>query len=223
MSFYLYSIYTILNLVLMVWGIYIWQRKKDLKTFLIIAISFGLVYDNAILSLGGFLRGGELLYYLSLPRFILHQVVLPGVIWATFEQVRLAGLPWAQGITANRIVIGLSISVIILGILTRILPLDLQLVEMGGINRYINQGVSGPPIVSIISIGFAAVMGVFLWKKIQWPWVFLTAVLVFIGEGIPIELIRRVAGSGAEVLFIISLLMTEGQVHYHHNLDAETR
>jgi len=34
-------------------------------------------------------------------------------------------------------------------------------------------------------------------------------VLVFIGEGVPVEIVRRIVGSGAEVLFIIAMLMTE--------------
>jgi hypothetical protein len=179
---------------------------------LVVAVSFGLVYDNLILSVGGFLDGGQLLYALSVPRFILHQLVLPGIIWVTFEQVRLSGARWAQRILAERVIILLSIVVVILGIVTRLIPMHLQLVEMGGINRYMNKGASGPPIVSIASIGFAGAMGLFLWRKSKWPWTFLTALMVFVGEGIPIELIRRVVGSGAEILFIAALLTTEQRV-----------
>jgi hypothetical protein len=87
--------------------------------------------------------------------------------------------------------------------------MDLQLVEMGGILRYVDEGASGPPIVSIVSIGFAGVIGLLFWRRDRWPWVFLTALLVFIGEGIPVEVVRRVLGSGAEVLFMYALVRTE--------------
>ena len=72
-----------------------------------------------------------------------------------------------------------------------------------------DEGASGPPIVSIVSIGFAGAMGLLLWIKNRWPWVFITALLVFIFEGIPIELVKRVAGSGAEVLFIMAREMVK--------------
>jgi hypothetical protein len=103
----------------------------------------------------------------------------------------------------------LSIVVLVLGILTRIVPMDLQPSEMDGLSRYVDEGAAGPPVVSILAVGFAGVMGFLLWRKNKWPWLFLTTALVFIGEGIPVEAMRRVAGSGAEVLFMVTLIMTE--------------
>jgi hypothetical protein len=41
------------------------------------------------------------------------------------------------------------------------------------------------------------------------PRLFLTAAAVFISEGVPLELVRRVVGSGMEVLFMAALLMTD--------------
>jgi hypothetical protein len=80
---------------------------------------------------------------------------------------------------------------------------------MDGVLRYVATNVSGPPIVSIVSIGFAGVMGIFLWRHAGWPWLTITALLVFIGEGIPSEAIRRVLGSGAEVLFMLVVFLRE--------------
>jgi hypothetical protein len=212
MSIILYSVYTVFNLALLVWALSVWRRTRRAGTLMIAAVTFGLTYDNLILTLGRVLEGGSLLYWLSIPRFVLHQIILPWLIWAVFDEVRVAGHPWAQGIVAKRVIAGLCLVVLLLGILTGIVPMDLQLVEMDGIQRYMNKGTVGPPIVSILSIGFAGVMGILLWKKNHWPWVFLTAAMVFILEGIPVEFVRRVAGSGAEVLFIIALLITEQRV-----------
>jgi hypothetical protein len=209
MSVVLYSFYTILHLVLLVWGVLLWRRTRRIGTLVIAAVTFGLVYDNLILSIGRVLDEGQLLYTLSVPRFMLHQLVLPWIIYASFEQVRLAGYQWAKGATARWAAISFSSIAVVLGILTRIVPMDLQPMEMDGINRYVAEGVVGPPIVSIFAIGFAGVMGLLLWQKNGWAGVFLTAILVFIGEGIPVEMVRRTVGSGAEVLFMLAMLMIE--------------
>ncbi|MGD2163196.1 MAG: hypothetical protein PVG04_08885 [Anaerolineales bacterium] len=209
MSFLLYGFYTFLNLALLVWGVLEWNKHHRISSLLITAVTFGLVYDNLILTLGAFMEAGATLYVLSLPRFYLHQIVLPWIIWASFLQIRAMGFDWAQSRLAATAVLSLTMVIILLGVLTRIVPMDLQPIQMGGVNRYMDEAAAGPPIVSIVSIGFAGVMGVLLWRNQGWPWVFLSALLVFITEGIPIELVRRVLGSGAEVLFIAAMLLTE--------------
>lgn len=212
MSFLLYGFYTLLNLALLVWAISLWRKTRQLSSLLIAAVTFGLVYDNLILTVGGFLEAGALLYNLSLPRFYLHQLVLPWIIWASFLQVRTVGQRWAQREVAGRAVLTLTLLVLLMGVLTRIVPMNLQIVELGGVHRYMDEAAAGPPIVSIVSIGFAGVLGALLWRSHGWPWVFLTALLVFIAEGVPIELVRRVIGSGAEVLFIAAMLFTERRI-----------
>jgi hypothetical protein len=102
--------------------------------------------------------------------------------------------------------------VMVAGIFTRLVPMELELVEMAGVLRYVDVGAKGPPIVSIVSIGFVLVMGVLLWRKNRFPWLFLTALLVFVGEGIPVEWIRRVLGSGGEVLFMATMLVLEEKI-----------
>ena len=209
MSRYLYALYTLINLAILFWGLVLWLRSRRTSILIITLISFGLVYDNFILTLGSLLSGGPVLYALSLPRFALHQLVLPWLIWAAFDQARRAGHAWTSGKQTAGVILVLCLLVVGLGVATRLIPLDLHLETMDGVTRYFNRGSSGPPIVSIVSIGFAGVMGWFFWRKNGWPWLFLTAVLVFLGEGIPVEMIRRVLGSGAEVLFMTALLLTE--------------
>lgn len=220
MSFVFYLIYTVMNLGLLIGAIRTWSHDKRVSPLLIAAVTFGLVYDNLVLALGAFLDPGPMLRALSLPRFYLHQLVLPWIIWASFLQARSLGVSWTHKRWIAPAVLSFTFAVVLMGILTRIVPMDLQIAEMGGINRYVDEGAVGPPIVSILSIGFAGVMGWMFWRKKQWPWVLITAVLVFIGEGIPVELVRRVLGSGAEVLFIAAMLRTEELIH-SMNLDAE--
>lgn len=213
MSIFLYIVYTVLNLFLLGWGIHTWIRTRHLSALLIVAVTFGLVYDNLMLSIGNWLVGSSWFYPLSVPRFLLHQLVLPWLILASFEQVRRSGQAWAQNRQVRWGIVVLCLTVMGLGIITRLLPMDLQLVVMDGVHRFVDEAAAGPPVVSIVSIGFAGVMGFLLWRERRWGWVLLTAVLVFIGEGMPIEMVRRIVGSGAEVLFMIALLATEQWVN----------
>ena len=69
----LYAIYTAVNLAIILWGISIWRRRPTRSVAILIAITFGLAYDNFILTLGTWLSSGRLLLTLSWPRFILHR------------------------------------------------------------------------------------------------------------------------------------------------------
>ena len=80
---------------------------------------------------------------------------------------------------------------------------------LDGVTRYVATGTKGPPLVSIFSIGFVGIVGLLLWRRNGWPWEFLAAVLVFVGEGVPVEWVRRILGSGFEVLFLATMLATD--------------
>lgn len=209
MSGLLYIFYTIANALLMFWGLFLWQRYRMVSSLLIAAVIFGLVYDNLILALGIQMQEGPLLYALSVPRFALHQLVLPWLILAAFDQARRAGIGWAQSPRSRTGAIIASALVMVAGVLTRMVGVTWEPTVMDGVTRYVAEGVVGPPLVSLLSIGFATVVGFFLWRKLGWPWLALAGLLVFIGEGVPIEAVKRVLGSGTEVLFMAIMLFME--------------
>lgn len=209
MSVLLYALYTLANLILIGWGIAVWRRTRRVGTLLIILVTFGVFYDNLILSLGNALGSGPLLLGLSVPRFVLHQLLLPWLIYAAYEQARAGGHRWANHRASAWIALALTLVVIALGVLTRLVPLKLEPEVMAGVTRYVAVGTVGPPLVSILSIGFVGIVGLLLWRRNGWPWEFLVAILVFIGEGVPIEWVRRGLGSGFEVLFLAVMLATD--------------
>jgi hypothetical protein len=207
MSLLLYTTYALSHLCLLLWGVIIWRRFRFLSTLLFAAILFGLFYDNLILALGNSIGPGEMLRALSVPRFVLHQLILPWLILGAAQQLARADRRHAPG--PQLWAVGLSALVMAAGIATRVAVLSLEAEVMDGVNRYVAVGTIGPPIVSIISVGFAGVTGFLLWRRHQWPWVFVTVVLAFIAEGIPVEAIRRVFGSGFEVLLMAALIETD--------------
>ena len=208
MSILLYAVYTAVHLILLLWGAQIWRRHHTVSTAILIAISFGLFYDNLILALGTWLGEGHPLLALSWPRFILHQLVLPWMILAAFDQARLTGANWTKWRWSRGTAVLLSILVMIVGILTRLVPVALEPELMDGVVRYVARNVSGPPIVSIVSIELVGMMGISWWRQKQWPWLTLIVILVFIGEGYPSEAVRRVVGSGLEAVLMGLLYLT---------------
>lgn len=213
MSLALYMFYTIANLAILLYGLAVWRRTRRVSTLLLAAVAFGLVYDNLMLSLGNALGAGDLLYWLSVPRFVLHQIVLPWAIVAGFEQLRRAGIGWAQRPAARWGAVLVSVLVLVAGIMTRLVGMTLEPVVMDGVTRYVAVNVSGPPLVSVISIGLVGIMGIWLWRGCGWPWVFVASLLVFIAEGLPVEAVRRVFGSGFEVVWMGVLFTTELRLH----------
>ena len=160
MSVLLYALYALANLILVGWGIAVWRHTRRVGTLLIILVTFGVFYDNLILSLGNALGVGSLLLGLSVPRFVLHQLLLPWLIYAAYEQARAAGHRWANQRWSAWIALALTLVVIAFGVLTRLVPLKLEPEVMAGVTRYVAVGTVGPPLVSILSIGFVGIVPV---------------------------------------------------------------
>jgi len=209
MSLYLYLTYTFAYLMLLGYGAVLWGRQRRVSTLLLLLVTFGVFYDNLILTLGNGVGAGALLHALSVPRFVLHQVALPWIIYAAYDQARQAGQGWAQRPASRWIAVGVSAAVMVAGIATRLWTLYLEPQVMDGVLRYVAIGTVGPPIVSIVSIGLVTIGGLLFWRQNRWPWIFLAGVAVFIGESLPDESLRRVVGSALEVVFLAVLFVTQ--------------
>ena len=209
MSIYLYSLYTVAYAGLLVYGARLWLRQQHVSTLLLLVVTFGVFYDNLILTLGNWVGAGALLHALSLPRFVLHQLALPWIIYAAYDQARQAGQGWAQRPASRWIAAAVSAAVLVAGIATRLWALHLEPEIMDGVLRYVAIGVAGPPIVSIVSIGLVTIGGLVFWRQQRWPWIFLAGVAVFIGESLPDASLRRAVGSALEVVFLAVLFVTQ--------------
>lgn len=209
MSVWLYAAYTLLYILIMGWGARLWLQTRRFGILILLAVTFGVFYDNLILALGNVFKAGELLYALSVPRFALHQLILPWVIVVGALQARDAGIAWAQSQRALQLAIASSGALMAFGVLTRVLPLQLAPEMMDGVTRYVATNSHGPPLVSILALTFVGVSGFFLWRKCGWVWVFAMSLLVFVGEAIPDESLRRSLGSGVEVMWLVAMLATE--------------
>jgi hypothetical protein len=164
----------------------------------------------------------SLLWALSLPRFVLHQLVLPWLMLAMIDLARQAGQGWAQRRGAFWGGVILSALVMLAGVATRLAPLTLEPAVMDGVVRYVANEVNGPPLATIVSIGFTGVVGIAFWRSSGWPWIALAVALAFLGESIPDEAWRRVIGSACEVALMSVLFLTQQRVEQGSEKSAES-
>lgn len=213
MSSLLYPAYAIACLFLLGFGWRLLRGRARASTAIVFLVTFGVFYDNLVLALsavfGDLVEPGNSLLALSVPRFVLHQLVLPWLIYAAWEMARQAGHGWAARRWARPGAIVLSVIVMGAGIATRLVGLQLEPEVADGVLRYVAVGTAGPPVVSIVSIGFVGLAGLVFWRRDRWPWIVLAGVAVFVAEAFPDEAVRRAIGSAFEIVFLAVLLVTQ--------------
>lgn len=216
----IFSIYSFahLSIALMEWvllgeTIRLWRQSRSLPMIVLPIVLASISYDNLILAMGSLIGEGELLETLSMVRFLLHYVVVPLFIVIGVEIAHRAGAGWAN--TAVRVlswVIALGIAGV--DVTTHYIGLDLVPVRFADILRYTAANVIGPPITTIVVNLFMLLIGIGIWIRLKWPWLFLGTVVALIGNAIPSSLVGTLAGSGSEFVMAISLLLTERQTQF---------
>ncbi|MEH2277533.1 MAG: hypothetical protein V7K40_22770 [Nostoc sp.] len=198
----------LLEWVLISWAIRLWQQSTSLAMIVLPIVLLSISYDNLILSIGSIIGEGELLKTLSMLRFLLHYLVVPLFIVIGVELAHRAGASWA-----NRVVRVLS-WVIALGltaidVATHYIGLELVSIEFAGILRYHVANLSGPPIITIVVNLFVLLIGIGIWFRLKWPWLFLGTLVSLVGNALPSLTVGTLAGSASEFVMAVSLLLTE--------------
>ncbi|WP_420630131.1 hypothetical protein [Candidatus Leptofilum sp.] len=207
MAEFLYILYTLAHIVLLIWGFRLWRDGRKLMLLLILLPIAGLVYDNGVISLGRFLGEGELLQTLNQGRFLLHALITPLLIAASVSLAARAGVGWTQKRLTHALFGIITVALIGFG-LVEFTHFVYEPEQFGNTLRYVDTAVAGPPIPAIITIIIIMIMGIFIWRLRQWPWLFLGGLIMFIGSAVPPSLVGPIVGSGVEVVLLASLLAT---------------
>ncbi|MGF2036739.1 MAG: hypothetical protein RMZ43_015735 [Nostoc sp. CmiVER01] len=198
-----------------------WQQSTSLAMIVLPIVLVSISYDNIILSIGSLIGEGELLKTLSMLRFLLHYLVVPLFIVIGVELAHRAGANWAN--TVVRIlswVIALGLTAI--DIITRYTGLQLVPIEFAGILRYHVANLSGPPIITIVVNLFVVLIGIGIWFRLKWPWLFVGTLVSLIGNAMPSYAVGTLAGSCSELVMAISLLLTEERTQFFLVTQGET-
>ena len=204
----LYFLIGVIQLIVGIIGLKNATKYRSWYAVLILTVIFGLAYDNFVLGIGNFIGEGEALKRLNAPRFYIHALFTPAMSIAAFGMMRRFRVGWAQSKAWHIVVCVLATVLIGLGAYTDIIHLDLVANETSGVLRYSNafEFMKGPPIPPILTITFVLVFGIFIWKQVKWPWLFVAASIMFITAPLASMPIMQNVG---EIAFAIGLTTTE--------------
>lgn len=207
-----YSFYAIFYIGFSVYAFWVWRQTKTWSAFFVFFVSAALIYDNGIIALGNTLGEGELLYILTVGRFCVHFTVVPLLIWTSLKQAERAGYDWAQKAIVRwgfAILIGI---LILSGFVTEVHGIELELMKVDGVLRYMLTDAIFTAIVPVVGVIVALVIGILLWRRSGWSWMFWGTLVIFIAEGAlrgTENVVLLVAQNGAEILYMLAYLQTE--------------
>ncbi|TXT54369.1 MAG: conserved membrane protein of unknown function [Candidatus Thorarchaeota archaeon] len=211
----LYPIITIGYIFLIYWAFLLLRKNKQTSLILMIVVMFGLLYDTIVLSIGTLLGTGELLYNLNLGRYIVHALLTPLYIIVAYEQSIRFDINWF-GIPKKmlQVIFGVVMMVfIVIALTTHVIGVTLVPTTFDGVLRYIIDPTHGrvPPIAAILTIIVIMIIGfvVMLKTSPRWVWLFIGALVMFIGSAVPSSMFGTLIGSLAEFFLSITLLLTE--------------
>lgn len=207
-----HPIYTVVHFWLAIWGLHLFQQSINIGTILLLVVLAGLIYDNLIISIGNFIGEGELLEFLNKLRFLFHTLFTPLLVVVAVELANYAGVTWFGSPIVRGIAWLIAIGLIEFEFRKKFLTLKLESTTFAGTLRY-REAEGGLPMAAILTIALVAVIGIIIWQTMQCPWVFVGAVIMFLGSAVPTRLVGQVLGSGVEIVLVLSLLATGLQIY----------
>ena len=185
------------------------RLKRPLNRYsqLVLVVVLALAHDNLAIAVGSLLGEGSLLKALNWLRYALHALFTPTMIISSFGAMRLAGINFAQSHAWHMTICLIATALILLGSYIDIIQLDLVAETTNGVTRYLNDFVlmPGPPIPAVLTIVFALIFGLILWRATNWSWLFVGSLLMFITA--PLAGLTVVQNLG-EIAFAAGLLST---------------
>lgn len=205
--------------VLLGWGIRLWRKSASLAMIILPLLLASLSYDNLILALGNLIGEGGLLESLSKVRFLSHDLIVPLFIVIGVELAHRAGAAWATTVVR---VLSWAVALGLAGIdiTTNYIGLELVPTHFAGILRY-SSANSGLPIITIVVNLFMLLIGIGIWIRLKWSWLFVGTFIALLGNAMPSYIVGTLPGSASEWLMAISLLLTEQQVQLVPNQPPE--
>ena len=203
----LYPLYTVANLVLATWSISLWQDSHHANILLLLLVIVGMTYDNLIISLGRLINEGSFLKFLNRLRFLLHDLLIPLLVVVAVKLASAAGVLWASEPILFSGCWTITFGLIGLGLVTNLKHLELAPITFAGSLRY-KPKKSQAPISTILIALLVGVAGFYIWREIQWPWMFAGTVVMLFGNALPTKFFGSLVGSAVDFVFILALVTT---------------
>lgn len=187
-----------------------------LRIWILRAILFGVLYDNAALLLSTLYGAADWLKPLNYPRWWIHGTVLPLLSLFMFSLLRHLALPAANRLWVKALFLLVTSLCLAYGIWYEILALDLTNRTAGFSNNLLGTmerftSVSQtPPLGTILTNVFLIIWAGYLWRLTGWYWLFAGALFIFCVNAASVAVSYGfMLGNFAEIVFLATLLMTE--------------
>ena len=205
-----YALLALLYLLLAGGLLYRTPRGPNNARFLLSLTLLGLAYDALTLALGNTLGISDLLLSLNHGRYLAHAALTPFYFVIAALLAERAELQWA-GVN-SRTAAWLVTVAAMLGGMAAFLLLEFTPIEAYGLLRYKAIAGQNPAwahsfsvIVSIFVNVILIVVGAALWRVHRWPWLCLTAIVMFFASMPPVSF-GFLLGSAGELLLNLALV-----------------
>lgn len=223
----LYPVFTLAHVLLLIWGLRLYQRSKSWGLLFVILITVGLIYDNLIIAIGSAIGVGSLLETLSLPRYIIHAGLTPLLFMAAYEIASRAGVDWLNNKTRHSVAWAITLVLIVMGFGMGVISAHFKPACYDGTLRYAERVSEAqlcsnvqytetelnerglPPIAAILTIVLVGIFSILIGRKTGWWWLLAGAIIMFVGAAIPVSRFGPAIGSGVEIVLIAAMLFTE--------------
>lgn len=204
----------------------LYQRERSIGLAILVVIAIGLFYDNLVVGLGASIGIGDTLEAMSIPRFIIHAVFTPLLLITGYQLSNQAGLAWTENRKTHMVLL-LVVGALILGgiaqnfVNSHLLPAchngtvryseritESQLCEAFIYPEGVTEQRGMPPLASISTIVVLLGMGISIWRKTGWKWMFLGALIMFICAAVPASIVGLWVGNTGEVILLASMMVS---------------
>lgn len=197
-------------MLLAAWGVsMVARRRRLIPSDLALLVVVGLVYDNAVISLGTIIGEGDLLEMLNAGRYWLHAFVTPLLVLVGWHVLVRADERGMRSVAARVVAVVLAAALIAYEVVVGAVAMELVPRSEYGALTYANDNApDGPPVMVLIVAAVLLVAGVSIAIRQRWPWLLVGTVLMVIGSAIPLPMESGAVTNAFELLLLISVLAT---------------
>ncbi|WP_179277268.1 hypothetical protein [Actinoplanes regularis] len=199
-----FGLIAVAQLVLLALVIAMRRRRPDWALSLLILVILALIWDNAVIAIGGTLGEGEPLRTLSVPRYVTHGLLVPLLIMVGVGLARRYGIQSLAGRAVPAVFGAFTAALIVAGIWLDVIDLDLEPTRYADTLRYTNAASHGAPIPAVVTI--LVLIGIALLVRARQPWLLAGAVAMFVAAAA--GALAFWIGNVGELLLILSIWWT---------------
>jgi hypothetical protein len=206
-----------LHIGLLSWS-FRWGDNTSARLWLLRTMLFGMFWDNLMQGLGNWFIDASWYESANILRFVLHAGVLPFLLFFTLSIMQSAGIAFAHSLGARLLFPLLTAGALAYGLYHEVYLLELGPKPALGVQKL--GSLSGlPPIATIATNIIMLPLAAWVWRASGWPWFFLGALFIFLLNGATgSQSWGFIAGNFGEVVFIVSLLLTEKHFRAKQNV-----